>query len=434
MKNLILIASMLAFAACEGRTIETPATTVNATCPALPEQNDDALLACLETISEMTTAAQDEESLVACLGDLEAALDLCEEAPAPVTVDVITCQANSAVVASATDCPRVNLVCAPGTTPFSSPDTGEFRCDEQHLTIDIGNGTPQGDLVLPGTGVADVAHFRVTNLGTAPAPLTGVKLENVAQQPLESVYVVDVIRNGVGTYGVCTGRIDLNDGNGCLRPLTAVTVGTNESVDVVVRVETPAAGTWPNNDRYVQMRLVSGERSAYGNWFLLANSRLTVSKASGSPSGGAVPGLIEVAQMNWAANARGDIFGQRMTFEVEATDNAGSGWIDGLMNPAKWQVFDRDDSSEMLDTNAGWSFQSTVDGLVIASLDFYQNGSLVVEQGNTRMFVVKTDTTGAGANDTFRLTLVDVQWTDGHVWSDGFYVNNLPVEFGRIDF
>jgi len=158
------------------------------------------------------------------------------------------------------------------------------------------------------------------------------------------------------------------------------------------------------------------------NNFTLYTTKPTVTLSSGSPSGaGIIPGFTETLRFNVAADSRGDVELEGLTFKVNSTDENASGWnnCENLGSGTKWNLYDAEDFSTPLGGSSDWFFldDSVYDdactigenlNYVIFSLNAGSpSETIVIPAGSTTTFVLKTDTTGASAvsDDSFRIDI-----------------------------
>lgn len=199
------------------------------------------------------------------------------------------------------------------------------------------------------------------------------------------------------------------------------------------------------------------------NKMVVRKTKPTINLASGSPSGASIPGLGEVLRFNVAADSRGFVTLNQVTFKVTSSATT-TGWeqCDGgsdIGAASKWEVYDMSDSSEKLDDDADWSFVESdgsaceaTDKLAFAVLSF-DGGATPAEEigaGETRTYIVRVDTTGASSSsdDSIRIDIPDqsevdalatpldaIQWEDDNEDTtdiDGTYIKNLPVTGGTL--
>jgi len=190
----------------------------------------------------------------------------------------------------------------------------------------------------------------------------------------------------------------------------------------------------------------------FGGTFVVHKTKPTISLASGSPIGVAIPGYGEVLRFNVAADSRGFVGLEEVVFQVTSSDNAESGWntCANLNNGYAWRLVDVTDPSFGLERDLAYyttlgepCYDHPTDplGFVVMSLEE------VVGAGETKTYSLRADTTGASsiANDAFRVDITrgadnalgrDILWTDDNYANgiDGMFIRNLPVIGGTLVF
>lgn len=203
------------------------------------------------------------------------------------------------------------------------------------------------------------------------------------------------------------------------------------------------------------------------NEMTIRKTKPTISLASGSPSGAAVPGLSEIFRFNVAADSRGSVTLSEILFKLTSTDNAGTPtlWNDcgtGTRDAATaWEFYDIDDPSEKLDDATDWTFLDNAGGacagtdvLTYVELNMETDATHPAEEigaGETKTYVVRFDSTGASSanDDSIRLDIPDetetaglgtandaIEWDDDveALNIDGTLIKNLPVTGGSLVF
>lgn len=178
-------------------------------------------------------------------------------------------------------------------------------------------------------------------------------------------------------------------------------------------------------------------------------TRPTVTLAVGTPSGSAVPGLIETLRFNVSADGRGELYVRRITFRLFSTDNADSGWngCRNLADPTKWRLRDDFDpivTTIVFATEDGGPCGNTPEPVAYAIVTML----VEVPAGATETFHLRVDTTGASSrdNDVIRVDIPSesqlvnqvfpaFEWEDanGDIL-DGSEIRNLPVQGGTLVF
>ncbi|OGL98371.1 hypothetical protein A2304_01595 [Candidatus Uhrbacteria bacterium RIFOXYB2_FULL_57_15] len=214
------------------------------------------------------------------------------------------------------------------------------------------------------------------------------------------------------------------------------------------------------------------------NDMVIRKTKPTISLASGSPSGAGIAGNSEVFRFNVAADSRGYVTLDKVSFQVSTSDADNdfnlcddAAGDTNLEDATKWELYDLDDSSTKLDDAGDWTFldsgvsdasEDCDAGAVLAwaVLDFTGSattGSEEIGAGETKTYVLKVDTTGASASDddSIRIDIPDeatvdasdaftgsdademsIQWDDDAEGTnaDGTYIKNLAVTGGSIQY
>jgi len=215
-----------------------------------------------------------------------------------------------------------------------------------------------------------------------------------------------------------------------------------------------------------------------GNTMTLYKTKPTISLASGSPSGGAIPGYGELLRFNISADSRGYVTVDSMTFKATTTDNASTDWAecDGAVNwgtAANWDIFKSSDSyTTAIDDAEDWLFDDSAgDGVACGAgekITYIQvdlgdadgaTGALEIEAGDTETLKLFSDTTGASSasDDSIRIDIPSETLMPGtaaydetaatwdgssFVWEDdndtdeqfGTYVKTLTLTGGTIAY
>lgn len=210
----------------------------------------------------------------------------------------------------------------------------------------------------------------------------------------------------------------------------------------------------------------------------MRKTKPTISLASGSPSGAAVPGLSEVLRFNVSADSRGYVTLQEITFKMTSSDNASVNWnqcdqtADGAgRDQADFTFYNYADLATALEAaDTEWEFiesdgsacDEDTDDMMYVIIDLATQQE--IGAGSTKTYSLYFDSgTGAGTggvsassanDDTVRFEIVDESvvgtWaggtgTDGSIlWADdsltteteidGTAIKNLPVQGGSIIF
>ncbi len=196
------------------------------------------------------------------------------------------------------------------------------------------------------------------------------------------------------------------------------------------------------------------------NEMTLRATKPTLSLASGSPSGAGVAGDSEVFRFNVAADSRGEVTLNQVTFKiVTSEDGSAFNACDTFADPTKFTLYDADDSSEKLDEDVDWTFIDDTDASCVdggADMDVLSYAVLALSEaeligaGETKTYVLKIDTLGAssGDDDAIRVEIPDqdeaddvdggtdaINWGDDEALSiDGDLIKSLPVTGGTIQY
>lgn len=208
-----------------------------------------------------------------------------------------------------------------------------------------------------------------------------------------------------------------------------------------------------------------------GNDMEIRKTKPTISLASGSPSGAAIVGLIEVLRFNVTADSRGDVTVNEFTFEVNATDNVPTGWDEcdtGDIEAADIYLYDSSDLSDDLALDGDITLAQTSGAACGAGSDLrWINIDFTtaeeVAAGTTKTYILKmnvnnTTSPSAVQDDSLRVDFPDenahdaasttdydvIAWSDSNTSGtdgdddggsiDGEYIKNLPIIGGSLIF
>ncbi len=150
--------------------------------------------------------------------------------------------------------------------------------------------------------------------------------------------------------------------------------------------------------------------------FVVRETKPTVSLSSSSPSGAAVPGLIEALRFNVAASSNEDVVIDQITFKLTLTDNAGDGTPDwnecdtnlgtAALDDSEFSIYNLSESSStQLDTaDTDWILWDTTGAICttsaantgFATIDFPT--AEIVPKGSTYTYSLKIDVTSASSS------------------------------------
>jgi hypothetical protein len=210
------------------------------------------------------------------------------------------------------------------------------------------------------------------------------------------------------------------------------------------------------------------------NNMTIRKTKPTISLASGSPSGAAIAGLIEVLRFNVTADSRGDVTLSEAVLKFSSTANAGDSVTDWNMcsSMAVGDVY-LYESTEMstdiaansdvtlLDTG-GDSCSAEVIGYIRINLEGETTISTAqtIAAGTTKTYILKldvsnTESPSAVNDDSMRVDIVDettadglaaasgnkaIEWDDANLTNGdaldvtGAYIKNLPIVGGSLIF
>ena len=178
------------------------------------------------------------------------------------------------------------------------------------------------------------------------------------------------------------------------------------------------------------------------------HGKMTAILSSSSPSGASVPGNMEVLRFNLSAEESNNAYVDSILFEIQATDNKGSGWNNcSTLTGSDFTLYNLSSSS-----SSALSATRTVkqdDGSSCASgsathfVAFNLSTPISITAGETQTLALFMDTAGVSAvdDDMIRIeipseTSVDslvtpldsMSWyDDGGSALDGYDVYNLPL-------
>jgi hypothetical protein len=206
---------------------------------------------------------------------------------------------------------------------------------------------------------------------------------------------------------------------------------------------------------------------------ILRKTKPTIALANGSPSGSGVPGLNEVLRFGIAADSRGYVTVDELTFKLTSVANAaGSTWnvcdTDGSLGSANglddadFSLYEIDDLSSAIEgSDSDWMLLDGADLTVECTKDTDVVDFAILDlttpqevaAGSYNVYSLYLDTTGASAvnDDSIRVDLPSnsevatnygtdpdgtIIWEDdsGTTEIDGTYVENLPVYGGTITY
>jgi hypothetical protein len=331
------------------------------------------------------------------------------------------------------------------------------------LIVEQDAAAPNEDIVLSGSTDVHVGSFRMRTTGE-PMLLTDFTLANGGyDQTIDYV----TVRYGDGdgmteSLGVLSGGEVVFSGEDMLIPASRtgavleVYATMNTSFDASPGMElrldwvddrVEAIGL-RSGRTYREPQVTDGVEGVEFEWHV---SKPTVTLSSGSPpSGPGIPGLAEWLRFNIAAAEQGNIGITSIMFELASSDNAGSSWnrnISGCDETSGLEESDfslynlsTDGTSTSVETDNGewliyWSSWSNCEEVypvqyVMLDLDH----PIEIPAGNTHVFALYMDATGADTDDSLRLDIVGMRWEDAGYPFDEYLVDDLPVTGNTIVF
>lgn len=266
----------------------------------------------------------------------------------------------------------------------------------------------------------------------------------------------------VVTVKVNTG--DVTAANGASGGSVGIDFDVNTTSDLLFRAVGVGSGTTLDDD--------DASADVTANNHEVRKTKPTISLASGSPSGAAIAGLIEVLRFNVTADSRGDVTVNELTFEVSSTDNASSTWntcAAADLQDADIYLYDSTDMATDLASDADVLMTDsdgtacTTGGSVVKYINIDFTTPEVVSAGATVTYVLKinvlnTTSPSAVQDDSLRVDLPDevaidaatttdydvIAWSDSNTSGtdddddggsiDGEFIKNLPVIGGSLLF
>ncbi len=368
--------------------------------------------------------------------------------------------------------------------------------DSGSLAITAGSGTPSADFILSSSDDNHVGTFRFTGTNEAFSVETLTFSEEQAEDDAASSESTNYANNvemvtieypkADGTTGTKSVSMSGNEAKFSTLDMH-VSVGTPSDVEVFVDVpliardaggsatsgEKVRLGLFvdtTNDDNYKAVGIGSGatldddDQGALGDdivttdgihTFVVRESKPTVTLSALSPSGSSVVGRSEVLRFNVAAASNEDVVLSRMTFKVNATDNANVGTNDwnacdnaadaGEMAPQDFDIYnltddgttttldldsdsDQNDSlAEMLaGTDSPWTLLKATGAIcdsTEADVGFVQlrlPTTEIIPKGETKTFAIYLDSTGASAttDDSIRLDIPSDPITGTFIYDD----------------
>lgn len=377
----------------------------------------------------------------------------------------VSADGNSCVSVSASPTGGTLVVTQDGSTPKPAIILGDSTNVPASTFLFTTDGTQENQLVNGLT----LSNCLLAAAGTRADCSDGVPGADAVAMDVKITYV-----DQNGSTVTKTGF--LNNGNVSFNGLDfRVLKGTPQTLKVTIDTNRVSSASGVASGSKIQLNVVgvtavgegsgatanivyttAGDAIVVGNPMTLRKTKPTVSLASGSPSGAAVPGFSEGMRVNATADAHGFVDLNEVLFKVTSTDNAGSGWNAGPAFGAgsgKWKLYDAADPSTPIDYYV-YSYPTSGTGPIkYVSFSRYGNGAdrepLQIGAGQTRIFVLKVDTSGASASqdDAFRIDIPDeteaaaaglhaIVWDDDVEATDidGSLIKNLPITGGTLVF
>lgn len=385
--------------------------------------------------------------------------------------------------------PGAEEVCGDGVDQDCNLE--DIECPNHGLSISKNSQSPLSGIVLGDTPLIKVAWFEINNTDEEDYDITHLTFLNCLKlnnnglcdeygndEAIKSLVIGYTLRNGTSVHQTAY----FHNGQAHFTDMPPMFMGGNWTADLIVFVETnpvsvsgAVSGTQfsivlstnSNESADTKFRAVGTDSgqvvtedsissstcnigACTGNTMTLRRTKPTISLASGSPSGAGIPGMDEVFRFNVSADSRGYVTLKEIAFRIVTSDNNHDfNLCDTLADPAKFDLYDRNDSGTMLDDVADWMFVDN-DGdevldcspdriVAYAILDFkaaVATGAPEIDAGNTNTYTLKVDTTGASSaeDDAIRVDIIDINWDDDSRAEDidGTNINSLPIQGGTI--
>ncbi len=343
------------------------------------------------------------------------------------------------------------------------------------LTTALGSDSPDSTIIIGGSSDVEVGVFRFT-AATESFIVDTVNITNAgADEAADSVSVSyededgqtktssSVFSSGVATFEGLDMFVPV-DGTADL----TVTVDTSTvSASGAASGDTLVIGIDADTTSYTGVSsgttTVDSGTDQTADTFELRKTKPTLSRASGSPSGSAIPGLDEVLRLNIAADSHGYVTLDELTFKMTSTDNNGEAdpdWNQCDASPAlaaaDFSFYNYDDLSDDLDVDGDWTFLDSTGAScgadeVVTYIVMDLTTSVEIAAGATETYSLYVDTTGASSSDddTVRFDIPrdsevstnagtdpdgSIIWDDDTQGTDvdGTYVKSLPLTGGTL--
>jgi len=413
-----------------------------------------------------------------------------------VTNDIVTLEIDATGDVSATDGDGNSVA---GTTANTTQTIAQTIANAGTLAIALDGDNTSSTIVLSNsTGVTTskykftatneayvVDRLTVDNTGGSDVTVDSIELhyENQAGESkiatgflTSGTYIFNgldlyVPKDDTSTLTVKLNTGDVTTGNAGSGSVVGLDLSNDDSNDDEFRAVGIGSGTTINDSTTtVDASFTgSGDGVIASNDHEIRKTKPTLSLASGSPSGAAIVGLIEVLRFNITADSRGDVQVDDLTFEMSSTDNAGTGWnaCDTTdIVAADVTLYDADDLSSDISSvtsllEADGTACNAAAPLKYINIDFAS--AETVAAGTTKTYVLKinvanTTSPSAVQDDSMRVdlpsedvmdaatstdfdvigwvdsntTVVDTDADSGSI--DAEYIKNLPINGGSLIF
>ncbi|MFH1404579.1 MAG: putative metal-binding motif-containing protein [Patescibacteria group bacterium] len=173
----------------------------------------------------------------------------------------------------------------------------------------------------------------------------------------------------------------------------------------------PGTGHFVADGVFSGERLTENDMNQYitSNTMTLRKTQLTISMASGSPSGAAIPGWQEILRLGVCADPRGWSNLNWLDFNLVTTDSAESGWntCGALIDDDDWGLYNTSEIPTSL--GAPCSLED-----VLTNFGMYTLEEVIIVAGTCEEFPIWMDSTEASAigDDSIRLDLVGFSRSD----------------------
>ncbi len=355
----------------------------------------------------------------------------------------------------------------------------------QPLRIALSATTPSSDILIGGTTDNHVVSYSFTAGRREGVLVDTITLHNCVGPRDADGDCADAGETTGNDYAIASVSISYTDSTGSTRTDTGILSGnlvtfsgmdfevpanTTRSLEVSVDTNAVDSSTvYSGNTIQLNLNAKSQSFSAVGltsgrsvtetkvaknviaRRMVMRVTEPTVSLSSSSPSGASVPGMAEAFRFKTTAHSAGDVDVARLTFNVTASDNAGSGWNEcgTFDDSSKYALYAVESDGSLTSVTASWTFYSEDGALCARSTDplAYAVATVAetVSAGSEREFALYVDSSGASASgdDALQVSIPDqaeltalsptlhaLTWSDGTTTGsriNGLYIEHLAV-------